>query len=330
MTIPKKTGDKNPLSTEEISYYKQQLGEEYTIGPQLGISGAGTSAYLVTDKSGTQFALKIPNNKEETQHWLENQKEAMARRDAYVGDYHGPIFVPKTTKVGSDFIVEELASGKEFSQKIYDSLSSKDKIKLAKDFAIFLNQSHQRTFQGIGTSLELSKPSLEQIFKYLEPALGLREKMAFFKYQNAFESQKQDPQVLTFGDYRSQNMFWDDDKKQLSIIDFDFTHPASVYREFTPDAASSYHGSYQFLKDVIDIYNRLPKKHPIHIDSERVRTNCMLGIYHEFGRCGINRQLSADRQVHWLRPIRRALDRAFRLSKATPTIRRKQNENTRI
>ena len=324
----KQPGDKNPLSAQEIEFYTKALSGQYQIGPQLGQSGSGTSAYLLMDSNGSCFVLKIPNDPTKTQDWIKEQQESIRKKEAYIGDYRGAIFVPKTIQVAPNFVVEELASGKEFSQKVYDSLSQKDKATVAKDFAIFLNHSHQRTFQGMGPALELSKPSLEQIFKYLEPALGLREKMAFFKCQKAFESQKQDPQVLTFGDYRSQNMFWDDNKKQLSIIDFDFTRPASVYREFTPDAASSYHGSYQFLKDVINIYNRLPKRHQIHIDLEKVRTNCMIGIYHEFGRCGINRKLSAEHQMHWLRPLRRALDRAFCAAPAIPTIRRKQNENT--
>ena len=213
----KQPGTKNPLSAQEIEYYTKALSGQYQIGPQLGRSGNGTSAYLLTDSNGNRFVLKIPNDPTKTQDWIKGQQESIRKKEAYIGDYKGNIFVPKTMQITPNFVVEELASGKEFSQKIYDSLSQTDKAKVAKDFAIFLNQSHQRTFQGIGTSLELSKPSLEQIFKYLEPALGLREKMAFFNCQNAFESQKQDPQVLTFGDYRSQNMFWDDDKKYKYI-----------------------------------------------------------------------------------------------------------------
>ena len=251
----KQGGSKNPLSLQEITYYSDALGGKYKIGAQLGRSGAETSAYLLTDSSGKQFVLKVPNNPDGKNKWLEKQQEAIEKKEAYVGDYQGPIFIPKTLLVGKDFIVEELAPGKEFSAKVYDSLSQKDKAKLAKDFAEFLNYSHQRTFQGNGSPLQLGKLPLQSIFEYFQPELSVREKIAFLKAQQAFEAQQQDPQVLTFGDYRSQNMLWDDEKKQLSIIDFDCTGFESVYREFTPFAAASYHSSYQFLKDIITVYN---------------------------------------------------------------------------
>lgn len=323
----KKCGNKNPLTMDEIIYYAAALDGQYEIGTQLGRSGAGSSAYLLTDTTGKQFVLKIPNNPDETDKWLADQQKAIEKKEAYVGDYNGPIFIPKTLQVGEDFVVEELASGQEFSQKVYDKLSAKDKAKLAKDLAIFLNQSHQRTFQGNGTHLQLGKPSIQSIFDYFRPELSICEQIAFLNEQQAFEAQQSHPQVLTFGDYRSQNMLWDETKKQLSIIDFDYTNFDSVYREFTPFAAASYHSSYQFLRDVINVYNRLPKKHPIHIETETVKNNCILGIYHEFGRCGIHRGLLPKDQMRWLRPMRRTIEKAFRPIKGQP-IRRKQHENT--
>ena len=136
----KKDGEKNPLSPEEIAYYNAALSGKYKIGKQLGRSGQSTSAYLLTDSSGKQFVLKLPNNEDNADRWMARQKNAIELKESYVGDYNGPICVPKTIQIGQDFILEELASGQEFSAKMYDSLSPKDQAKLAKDFAMFLNQ----------------------------------------------------------------------------------------------------------------------------------------------------------------------------------------------
>ncbi|MBQ4472216.1 MAG: aminoglycoside phosphotransferase family protein [Alphaproteobacteria bacterium] len=325
----KKNGEQNPLSPEEIAYYGNALGGKYKIGAQLGRSGAQTSAYLLTDSSGEQFVLKVPNHQKDD-GWIVRQKKAIEIKESYVGDYNGPICVPKTIQIGQDFVVEELASGQEFSAKMYDALSTKDKAKLAKDFAVFLNQSHQRTFQGNGETLQLGRASLQSIFDYFKSELSIREQMVFLKYKQIFEEPHQEPQVLAFGDYRHQNMLWDSEKKQLSIIDFDCTRYGSVYKEFTPSAAASFHSSYHFLKDVVQAYNRLPKKHPIHLDPERVKANCILGIYHELGRCGISNGAPPKNQLRFIPFMCREIEKAFHVKPNKTQLRRKQHEDSRL
>ena len=321
-------GNKNPLSPQEQAYYSEQLSNLYQIGSQLGRSGEDTSAYLLTDKSGKKFVLKIPNDPLKTQGWLKQQQLAIKNRDTYVGDYNGPICVPKTIKIGRDFVVEEFAAGTEFSEKVYDSLSGQQKKKLAQDFATFLNHSHQRTFSGNGPAFNTTwkSPTFDEIFNYFAEAMTPTEQKVAKNYQNHFMKPTQEPQVLAFSDYRFQNMLWDSETQKLSIIDFGCTDKKSVYAEFTPFAASSYHSSYQFLLDVIQYYNKLPKKHPIHIDPRQVETNHIMGIYHEFGRCGIKRSFSPEQQMHWLRPTRRSVNRAFK--NFYNTQQRNSNENT--
>ena len=94
-------------------------------------------------------------------------------------------------------------------------------------------------------------------------------------------------------------MFWDPDTQKLSIIDFGCTRTNSVYAEFTPSAAASYDSSYQFLFDIIQCYNKLPKQHSIHIDPKQVEANCIMGIYHEYGRCGIDSHPAQKVKTMW-------------------------------
>lgn len=296
MTIPKKQGYKNPLSKTEIAYYIEQLSSQYQIGKQLGLSGAHSSAYLLIDKKGRHFALKIPNNPEKLEDWMNQQKKSIENRDVYVGNYKGPICVPKTIQVGKDFIVEELAKGVEFTDKVYQSLSLNDRRKIAKDFAEFLSYSHQRTLTGL--VLPPTKPeriSYDQIFDYYSTVLSEDQKKEFRQMQKSTESDQPDNfEVLVFGDYRSQNVLWDSTNKKLSVIDFDLTKMGSIYNEFTPSAAASYGMSYKFLRDVIHYYNMAPKQHPIQLDPQTVERNCIMGIYHEMGRCGISAERSPE------------------------------------
>ena len=227
-----------------------------------------------------------------------------------------------------DFFVEEFAAGTEFSAKIYESLSPQQQKKLAKNFAAFLNHTHQRTFSGNGPAFNTTwqNPTFDEIFTYFSEAMTPTEQRVARNYQNCFLKPTQEPQVLAFSDYRFQNMLWDSETQTLSIIDFGCTKTNSVYAEFTPYAASSYHSSYQFLLDVIQHYNRLPKEHPIHIDPRQVEANCIMGIYHEYGRCGLKRGLLPKDQMRWLRLTRRNVNRAFK--NCYYAQQRNQNENT--
>lgn len=285
-------GKKRALTKKEIEHYRQELGDEYIIGKQLGRCGEMSAAYLLTDKKGRHFVLKIPNNSEELGKWGNIQKRAKERRDLYVGDYQGRINIPKTLKIDRDFVIEELAEGKEFFATVYQKLSPIQKKKVAQDLGEFISYSHQRTVTGKTAKLypdQQDRVSWQDMYNYYEPVLTENEKKELQKEMKIHMQQKEAPEVLAFRDYRFSNVLWDDKKNRLSVIDFGCTKNASVYEEFTSNAAGSTQMSYQFLADVINAYNHAPKKHPISIDLETVRHNCFLGIYHEFARCNIGR-----------------------------------------
>ena len=84
-------GKKRALTEDEKKHYQDALDGEFTIGEQLGRSGANSSAYLLTDKSGKNFVLKIPNNLENLDGWKRRQAKAHDLQDEYFGDYHGAI-----------------------------------------------------------------------------------------------------------------------------------------------------------------------------------------------------------------------------------------------
>lgn len=123
----KQSGQKNPLTKEEKEYYESSLHGDYSIGKQLGISGQGTSTYLLTDKQGQHFVLKVPNDSEKCTDWLKGQEYAEKLRNQYIGEYQGAIHIPKIIQKGKDFIIEELAVGGEFLEGVYDKLTLSQK-----------------------------------------------------------------------------------------------------------------------------------------------------------------------------------------------------------
>jgi serine/threonine protein kinase len=285
-------GKKRVLSEDEKKHYQDALDGEFTIGEQLGRSGANSSAYLLTDKNGKNFVLKIPNDLENCNRWQQRQKKANELQNQYFGDYKGPIGTPQRIKKGDDFIVEELVAGKEFDPSIYETLSPIQKKKVAQDLGEFLSYTHQRTMTGKRVELHPGQQgfvTLKQTYDYFEPVLTDDEKKELKKEIQNYNRQKEAPEVLAYRDYRPSNMLWDDKKKKLSIIDFDVTGNASVYEDFTPSAALSTKISFQFWADVINAYNHAPKQNPLTIDLETVRRNFFIGIYHEMARCNIGR-----------------------------------------
>ena len=312
----KEIGEKNELTILEKEYFERQLGDGCTLGHQLGVSGQGTSAYLLKDPKGNLYALKIPNERETSKEWVECQKRTSLLRNQYVGDYQGAIQIPKNIYIGKDFLIEELAIGQEFTDAVYAGLLDKEKRQVAQDFAVFLNYSHQRTLTGKTAAFHpYEKKDFEKIYNYFSPVLTDSEQSELKGEIQKRKNQKEDSEVFTFSDYRAQNMLWDGEKKRLAIIDFENTWPNSVYNEFTPGAAVSSNLSYHFWADVIQHYNKLPKTYPIYIDPERVKTNFFMAIYYEYWYRSRD-HISAESVVPELRKSIRQLD-AF-VSSDTP------------
>lgn len=65
----------NMLSQDEIEYYQGKIGPNYKIISPKGMSGSYATAYNLEDNHGNRFVLKICNNPQNTEHWIQQQKK---------------------------------------------------------------------------------------------------------------------------------------------------------------------------------------------------------------------------------------------------------------
>ena len=295
-----------PLSDKEKVYLLGQLGfdSKYTIGEQLGRSGAQTTAFkLKEDSTDKDLVLRIPNNPDNMERWLLSEKGLDDKQDKYLSDYRGNICVPRTVKFGTVYSIQEMATGNVFNSDIYDRLPRKTQLKIAKEFAEFLNHSHRHTIKdGIVIPVVLDKGHdfklNEQVKNAYKSVLNSNEYKWFESLLNDFETRDtaDEISVFAFNDFRHSNVLYDESKERLSVIDFGCAQENSIYMDFVPHAADAFGMSYQFLKDVIDSYNDLDTK--IQINPKKVALFHLLGIMSELADC--NRDAEKLKQVIYM------------------------------
>ena len=258
----RKSGTQTPLSDSEKKYLSDLLGGKYKIGSPLGRSGASTSAFLITDATGKEFVLRIPNKPDDIEHWLETEKRQFANQEKYLAGYQGNISIPKTLEYRDFFTIQEKGAGEPFADYIYDGLSREKQLKLAQDFAAFLNHSHQKNANRATTrpvSLDGGQDFTlnEHVKSAYKSVMTPDEYKWFCGLLDEFNNRDTSDEFLTFAfnDFRYSNILYDTKSGQLSVIDFGACRDGSIYMDFVPASAGSYGISYKFLQDVINSYN---------------------------------------------------------------------------
>ena len=102
-----KDKNNNTLSESEMKYYQEKIGDEYKFVSNKGISGSFATAYKLVDKERNEFVLKISNNPENSQRWVQNQRNTDEKIKKYYKDYKGDLRITNYVKIGDDFVIEE-------------------------------------------------------------------------------------------------------------------------------------------------------------------------------------------------------------------------------
>lgn len=280
----KECGTKNELTKQEIAYFDEEFGGEYTIIQQLGKTGARSSAYLMKDKEGNKYTLKVPNSESEAQTWIEDQTKVVEQiKD--LSDYTGGSNIPQYIKVGKDYIVEKYL-GEELTLDLYNSLSDEEKEQIAKDMASFLVYLHAKKPEKTTEKLNLCD-YLDKIADHIKTLQTEEEQIRLLEQIEEFKTRDTNDEicVLIHGDIRSQNVLYDKDTKKVAIIDFELLEQGNIYHDFVPFAAASFELNYELLFNIVDYYNQASD---YKVDKEKIRLFHELGIWDEYVRCSIN------------------------------------------
>ena len=90
-----------------MKYYQEKIGDKYKFVSNKGMSGSFATAYKIVDKEGNEFVLKISNNPENSQRWVQNQRNTDEKIKKYYNDYKGDLKITNYVKFGDDFVIEE-------------------------------------------------------------------------------------------------------------------------------------------------------------------------------------------------------------------------------
>lgn len=303
------------LSDSQKKELKEVIGEDYVIGQQLGNAGSHTVAYELTNtKNGEKEVLLMPHSKTkmtqlELFKYMEHQHKADKWRDYCAEGYDQTkgCFLP-ATKIYAlpDGVCRIIPyAGCDLSEKVFSKLPQVERQSIAQKLAAWLNFVHQKSFVDpnpineefsryrvgdisssdnwgdFSDGTPFSQKVMETFGPYMAPLQQKEVKALITAYQKRDKSDE--VCVLTHGDLRFQNILYNADKKQLSVIDFEMASLTSVYRDFCPFCHSGL--TPEMVVQIVSAYNQLPKAHPIHIDPQKVKSFLLVAYLHELTRC---------------------------------------------
>ena len=294
------------MSSDKISQIKKELSLYFYIGQQLGRSGASTMAFDAKDKDGKRCVILIKasdNNAESPDAYMDRQKEAEEKKDFFISGYNGDIFIPKAQVMDGYRIMPY--AGEDLTEAVYCKLSQSQKLKIAKEFAEFLNFVHQKSFEkkaeldkkisrtkiGEIDKIDEREPEhnpdfcLSKLLKLFQPHTSEKEYEHLENLCNTYlnRDKTDEKTVITHGDLRYQNVLYNQETQKLAIIDFELAKARSLYRDFCPTVFSKLPAD--FLKNVIYYYNEAPKKEPLYVNPEKIKLFWKINYLHEHLRC---------------------------------------------
>lgn len=278
-----KNHSNNTLSEAEMKYYQEKIGDNYKFVSNKGMSGAFATAYKLEDKNGNEFVLKIPNNPENSERWIQNQRNTDEKIKKYYKDYKGDLKIANYVKIGDDFVIEEYL-GEIPSEKLFKNFSKADIFKAVNGMAEFLNYTHKHE-RGAVTTVKFN--SLNETYNYLNDAGALNDedRLMLKKMISDFENRDTSDEIssLIHTDIRLQNIVYNPKTKSFALIDFDSLDTNySIYYSFTSRTIGSCRIPYELISKIVDRYNEISD---LKVNKEKIKMMHKLGGLIEVCMC---------------------------------------------
>lgn len=281
----------NTLSEAEMKYYQEKIGDNYKFVSNKGMSGAFATAYKLEDKNGNEFVLKIPNNPENSERWIQNQRNTDEKIKKYYKDYKGDLKLPNYVKFGDDFVIEEYL-GERFNPNEIEKYSKDDIQSLINGMAEFLNHSHRqenKTDLSVDDVLIASqRVKLSDTYEYLNQANALNEddKRMLLGLIKEFENRDKSDEntcALVHTDIRAQNIVYNPKTHKFALIDFDALFVgAPIYLSFTSVTIGSFGIPYDIASRIVNKYNDISDT---KVSKEKIKLMHKIGTMLELFRC---------------------------------------------
>ncbi len=286
-----KDKNNNTLSESEMKYYQEKIGDKYKFVSNKGMSGSFATAYKIVDKEGNEFVLKISNNPENSQRWVQNQRNTDEKIKKYYNDYKGDLKITNYVKFGDDFVIEEYL-GERFDPNEIEKYSKDDIQSLINGMAEFLNHSHRqenKTDLSVDDVLIASqRVKLSDTYEYLNQANALNEddKRMLLGLIKEFENRDKSDEntcALVHTDIRAQNIVYNPKTHNFALIDFDSLFAgAPIYISFTSGTIGSFGIPYDIASKIVDKYNEISD---CKVSKEKIKLLHKVGTLLEKARC---------------------------------------------
>lgn len=276
------------------------MAQEITDKPEMKIIGKGAHSIVYIDPTNPNIIIKQNNSVSGDRGYLKRQQAGYEiieriKKSGYATGVQLPTVIETNEQDEVQTIKEQRINGRTFDDdgKLWDSLTEEQKSKVAKQMATFLVAMHSTgdikpAEKSIKTMFDKSKlhNSATDIINAYEGAMPQRLANKLLDAEQYLESTDVSDEfhVLTHKDLRVNNLMFDQETGQLSVLDFEMAGTDNIYRDFVAYASSS-SMPWDYTRRVIAEYNAIqPRKYPLKINPEKVQNMLLYAIAHECSR----------------------------------------------
>lgn len=208
-----------------------------------------------------------------TDTWLQKQHHARAVQESLQATSGVTYFVPRMLEISDSqhFAIEQRVPGRPLTSSYVETLSDVDLDIIYRGIANFLNDINQsRPVLNQRDTFDVPEHpgdlAFDRILKHIKPMISSKEYDTIKKSKQWFDEAALTDASVVFcqGDMNEHNIFYDEDRMILSIIDFADARYENAHDMFHRDWARL---GWLDLERLIRDYEKLPKSQPVIIKS---------------------------------------------------------------
>lgn len=235
----------------------------------------GNSSVVNIYESGNKvYAVKKSKNEQMASLWRISAQKSYEMRKI-LGNLCTPVQTPEIESFQNNTLIEQYLPGQHLNDRLYSTLPESEQNQIARDIAVFLNELHQYHMDVIENKAPVNPEPLGYgTSAIIRQAVG-EENWDLFQsnLQHIRNTQHLARHICyTHQDLRPGNVLYDTETKTVKIVDFgEAGMDKDIYYDFAPTISKPGLLPWKLTEKIIQVYNTLDKKIPVHIDIDLVR-----------------------------------------------------------